>query len=94
MVRSYRSPSMRISRKDITVYAPKASCLVLTPSERMDFAQFCFILLSAEQNTKIKAATQKAKEEDPNSIESPQKKGSLNRESFLLNYFFKTLYKI
>lgn len=83
MVRSSRSPSMRALRKDIRVYAPKASCLVLTASERMDFAQFCLILLTAEQKIKRKEKTA-TKEQGPNKIGYLKTKGSQTSGPFLL----------
>jgi hypothetical protein len=71
---------MRASRKDTRVYASKASCLVLTASERMDFAQFCLLLLTAEQKIKRKAAT---KQEGSNEISDLNTKGSQTSGPFL-----------
>lgn len=87
MVRSYRSSSMRASRKDFKVYASKASCLVLTQSERQDFAQCCLILLKAEQKIKEQATATKAKNADLSDIGNHKLKGSQNREPLSLTMF-------
>lgn len=49
MVRSYRSPSVRAQQKVPRVYPHQAACLVLDPQDRMDLAQFCLLLLQAQQ---------------------------------------------
>lgn len=83
MVRSHRSPSMRTQSKNLRVYAPKAACLVLSPSDRTDLAQFCLILLQAQHELKLKKDARPL-EVDKNAISHRKIKGSQIRGPYYL----------
>ena len=53
MVRSYKLPN-RVSVKIKVVYKPKASCIVLSPEDRIHFAQFCALLMTIDRQIKAK----------------------------------------
>jgi hypothetical protein len=55
MVRMNKPPShVSIKIRKNVAYAPKASCFVLAPQDRMNLAQFCALLMTVERQLKNK----------------------------------------
>lgn len=86
MVRCSKPPvrsSVRV-RKTV-VYAPKASCVVLCPQARMNFAQFCALLMTVDKKLKDKSKDSPQKGQDRNL----KTKGSLISGPSVLQCFIK-----
>ncbi len=49
-----RSRSVRVKSPPKVVYADKAACVVLCPEGRMNFAQFCMLLMTVDKQLKSK----------------------------------------
>lgn len=82
MVRMNKPPShVSIKIRKNVAYAPKASCFVLAPQDRMNLAQFCALLMTVERQLKNK----KNSTHDPVQQKSDIKtKGSRNRGPFFI----------
>lgn len=76
MVRRNKPPvrsSVRV--RSNVVYAPKASCVVLCPQARMNFAQFCALLMTVDK--KLKDKTKDSPHKGPKQERNLKTKGSL-----------------